>query len=128
MVAIALLGGACTEGVRTVPTPPSQPQNGRIDVGGYELAWQCRGQGTPTVMLDAGLGTAGTSEWFDFLPQLDPIGTRVCTYDRAGTGTSDPRPDGEAPRRQPRPRSCTSCSTKQASNRRSCSCRIRTPV
>ena len=49
------------------------------------------------MILDAGLDTAGTSEWFDFLPQLDAIGTRVCTYDRAGTGTSDPRPDGAAP-------------------------------
>jgi pimeloyl-ACP methyl ester carboxylesterase len=49
------------------------------------------------VLLDAGLDTAGTSEWFDFLPQLDAMGTRVCTYDRAGTGTSDPRPDGDAP-------------------------------
>ena len=94
---MVLLGGACTEGDRTVPTPSSQPQNGRVDVGGYELAWQCRGQGTPTVILDAGLDTAGTSEWFDFLPQLDAIGTRACTYDRAGTGSSDPRPEGEAP-------------------------------
>jgi pimeloyl-ACP methyl ester carboxylesterase len=66
-------------------------------VGGYELAWRCRGEGSPTVLLDAGLDTAGTSEWFDFLPQLDAMGTRVCTYDRAGTGTSDPRPDGDAP-------------------------------
>lgn len=95
MVAIVLLGGACTDGDPTVPM--SQPQNGRADVGGYELSWQCRGQGTPTVILDAGLDTAGSNEWFDFLPLLDPIGTRVCTYDRAGTGSSDQRPDGKSP-------------------------------
>jgi len=49
------------------------------------------------VLLDAGLDTAGTSEWLDFMPQLDALGTRVCTYDRAGTGASEPRPDGDAP-------------------------------
>ena len=87
----------CT-GDDSAPRPQRTAESaGRVDIGGYELAWQCRGEGSPTVILDAGLDTAGTSEWLDFLPQLDAIGTRVCTYDRAGTGTSDPRLDGEAP-------------------------------
>ena len=49
------------------------------------------------MILEAGLNTAGTSEWFDFMPQLEVVGTRVCTYDRAGTGTSERRPPGAAP-------------------------------
>jgi pimeloyl-ACP methyl ester carboxylesterase len=77
--------------------PSTTERAGRADVGGYELSWQCRGEGDPTVILDAGLDTAGMSEWFDFLPQLDALGTRVCTYDRPGTGTSDPRSRGDAP-------------------------------
>jgi pimeloyl-ACP methyl ester carboxylesterase len=78
-----------------VPEPSSSPTltGGRADVGGYELAYECRGEGEPTVILEAGLGGAGTSEFFDFMDRIaDP---RVCTYDRAGTGVSDERPGGE---------------------------------
>lgn len=32
------------------------PQNEKIDVGGYKLQILCKGQGTPTVVVDAGLG------------------------------------------------------------------------
>jgi pimeloyl-ACP methyl ester carboxylesterase len=44
------------------------------------------------VILEAGLNSDGTSTWFDFIPLLEDADTRVCTYDRAGTGMSDPRP------------------------------------
>jgi pimeloyl-ACP methyl ester carboxylesterase len=76
------------------PSPSPPPTGGRADVGGYELAWECRGQGETTVVLEAGLGAAGTEEFFGFLDRV--AGTaRVCTYDRAGTGVSDERPAGE---------------------------------
>jgi pimeloyl-ACP methyl ester carboxylesterase len=63
-------------------------------VGGYELAYECRGEGEPTVILEAGLGAAGTSEFFGFIDQVAGV-ARVCTYDRAGTGVSDERPAGD---------------------------------
>ncbi len=49
----------------------------------------CRGQGQPSVVLDAGLG--GTSlDWSRVHPPVARF-TRVCSYDRAGYGWSDGR-------------------------------------
>jgi pimeloyl-ACP methyl ester carboxylesterase len=48
------------------------------------------GSGTPTVVLEAGLG--GSSEaWRDVQPSLGRL-TRTCAYDRAGLGSSVARP------------------------------------
>ncbi len=96
-VALASCGGgeAAPSPSRSSDVSPSpEPAGGRADVGGYELAYECRGEGEPTVILEAGLGAAGTSEFVDFIHQVDEV-TRVCTYDRAGTGGSDDRPTGE---------------------------------
>jgi pimeloyl-ACP methyl ester carboxylesterase len=76
------------------PRPTTTPASGRADIGGYELAYECVGAGEPTVILEAGLGAAGTSEFIGFINQAAGT-TRVCTYDRAGTGASDGRPAGE---------------------------------
>ena len=65
---------------------------GRVDDGGYELVWMCRGSGSPTIVAEAGYDSAGTGTWFDLLGPLSQV-SRVCTYDRAGTGTSDARPN-----------------------------------
>ena len=85
---------ACGGGHVPPPSLSPAPTGGRVDVGGYELAWECRGEGEPTVILEAGLGAAGTSEFFGFIDRV-ASGARVCTYDRAGTGESDERPVGE---------------------------------
>jgi pimeloyl-ACP methyl ester carboxylesterase len=50
----------------------------------------CSGQGTPTVLLDSGLGDSFTS-WEKVQPEIAMF-TRVCSYDRAGIGYSDPSP------------------------------------
>jgi pimeloyl-ACP methyl ester carboxylesterase len=50
----------------------------------------CSGQGTPTVVLDSGLGDSFIS-WEKVQPQIAKF-TRVCSYDRAGIGYSDPSP------------------------------------
>jgi pimeloyl-ACP methyl ester carboxylesterase len=62
-----------------------------VDVGGYELFLQCIGEGSPVVVLEAGLNASGTSTWFDFQERFRAL-TRTCTYDRAGLGFSDRRP------------------------------------
>ena len=61
---------------------------------GRELALRCYGEGSPTVVLDAGSGDAGIGA-FQGLPLLEGLAqrTQVCTYDRAGLGASDPAPD-----------------------------------
>ncbi len=62
----------------------------RIDVGGYKMHINCTGQGTPTVVLDSGLGDSYIS-WHKVQPEIAKF-TRVCSYDRAGTGFSDSSP------------------------------------
>jgi pimeloyl-ACP methyl ester carboxylesterase len=90
---------ACGGGDTPSPSTPSRtsvsvdPSSGAADVGGYELTYECTGEGEPTVILEAGLGAAGTDEFFGFIDQVAGI-SRVCTYDRAGTGVSDERPAG----------------------------------
>lgn len=61
-----------------------------IDVGGYRLHIDCEGYGAPTVILDVGLGGSAL-EWRTVVDEIRGF-TRVCTYDRAGYGWSDPGP------------------------------------
>jgi pimeloyl-ACP methyl ester carboxylesterase len=72
--------------VRAYP-PPGQ----MVDVGGYRLHLNCTGTGSPTVVIDAGLGdwSASWSSWVQ--PEVAKT-TRVCTYDRAGMGHSEAGP------------------------------------
>ena len=60
-----------------------------IDVQGYRLHIHCVGSGSPTVVIDGGAGA-----WSIFYAhiQIRLSGARVCTYDRAGLGWSEPRP------------------------------------
>jgi pimeloyl-ACP methyl ester carboxylesterase len=61
-----------------------------VDVGGYRLHLKCAGAGGPTVVLEAGLG--GSSDGgIKVMPEVAKF-TRVCAYDRAGEGKSDPAP------------------------------------
>jgi pimeloyl-ACP methyl ester carboxylesterase len=61
-----------------------------VDVGGYSMHIYCSGQGTPTVILDSGLGDSYFS-WNKVQPGIANF-TRVCSYDRAGLGYSDSSP------------------------------------
>jgi len=67
------------------------PENGRlVDVGGYRLKLNCAGVGKPTVILEAGWGD-WSGEWNAVQPEIEKF-SRVCSYDRAGYGGSDPGP------------------------------------
>ena len=61
-----------------------------VDVGGRKLNVYCIGKGSPTVILDGGLGSDIT-EW-RFVQAAIARTTEVCSYDRAGNGFSDPAP------------------------------------
>lgn len=62
-----------------------------ISVGAHKLHIRCMGTGQPTILLEAGLG--GTSlEWNHIQGQLAQS-QRVCSYDRAGVGWSEPGPN-----------------------------------
>lgn len=59
-------------------------------VNGHRMHIHCMGSGSPTIVLDAGLGNDGLI-WGGVQPVLAKT-TRVCSYDRAGFGLSDARP------------------------------------
>jgi len=61
-----------------------------VDVGGYKLHINCTGEGSPTVILDAGWADYSAT-WIYVQPEVAKT-TRVCSYDRAGYGWSDPSP------------------------------------
>jgi pimeloyl-ACP methyl ester carboxylesterase len=54
--------------------------------GGRSLFVRCVGSGTPSVILEAGLG-GGAADWRHVQPELGRT-TRTCAYDRAGVGSS----------------------------------------
>jgi pimeloyl-ACP methyl ester carboxylesterase len=70
----------------------SFPAPGRtLDVAGHAMHLACTGTGSPTVVMDAGLG-GWSMDWSDVQPSV-ARSTRVCTYDRPGMGWSSPRPE-----------------------------------
>lgn len=64
----------------------------RYDVGNYKLHIYCQGQGSPTVIIDTGLGD-DSWDWIQIVKDSS-IKSQTCVYDRAGYGWSDvgPRP------------------------------------
>lgn len=68
-----------------------QPEGKLVDVGGYRLHIFCAGEGSPAVILESGLGVPGIG-WM-LVEQEAARFTRVCYYDRAGYGFSDPGPE-----------------------------------
>jgi pimeloyl-ACP methyl ester carboxylesterase len=87
-----LLGAAKTAQFRfagQVADPPGR----LIDVGTHRLHLRCQGPvtlGAPTIVLEAGLGESSLT-WAGLAPTLAAT-HRVCAYDRAGYGWSDPAP------------------------------------
>jgi pimeloyl-ACP methyl ester carboxylesterase len=67
------------------------PRGEMIDIGGRSLHLDCRGDGWPAVVIDAGAQDWSTG-WRRPQKAL-ARSTRVCTYDRAGLGWSDPTPE-----------------------------------
>jgi pimeloyl-ACP methyl ester carboxylesterase len=88
VLALALLGaGFLYENVSEARDRRFNPMTGRrFDVGGYKMHIDCTGQGSPTVILESGLGDTYVS-WRKAQPQIAKF-TGVCSYDRAGLGYS----------------------------------------
>jgi pimeloyl-ACP methyl ester carboxylesterase len=60
----------------------------RYPVNGHQMNIYCTGEGSPTVVLEAG-GVANSLWWYRVQGELEKH-TRVCAYDRAGQGWSEP--------------------------------------
>ncbi len=72
---------------------PAERRSGTLTLpSGESVNYWCAGQGSPGVLLEAGTDSGGTDAYPAAL--VDPLiaETTVCTYDRLGTGRSDPPP------------------------------------
>jgi pimeloyl-ACP methyl ester carboxylesterase len=67
--------------------PPGQ----WTDINYYSLHIYCTGEGSPTVILESGLSDFYVT-WAKVQPEIARI-TRVCSYDRAALGWSQPSPN-----------------------------------
>jgi pimeloyl-ACP methyl ester carboxylesterase len=88
VLALASIGGGY-ETAREAVDATAYPMPGQlIDVGGHSLHLNCTGSGSPTVVLEPGGG--GMSSNLGWITPGVARDTRVCVYDRAGRGWSEP--------------------------------------
>lgn len=94
---IGLVGlGAGYEAIMASGDATRYPAPGQlVDVGGYRMHIACMGSGSPTVVLNSGAG-GFSAEWSLVQPELAKT-TRVCAFDRAGMGWSEPGPGPRSP-------------------------------
>lgn len=93
LIVAVLFTGFLYENISEARERRFHPMPGRlVDIGGYKLHIYCTSHGSPTVILEAGMGDSFLS-WHKVQPETAKF-TRVCSYDRAGLGYSDssPRP------------------------------------
>ncbi|HVN44779.1 MAG TPA: alpha/beta hydrolase [Steroidobacteraceae bacterium] len=69
---------------------PYTPAGQLIDIGGRHINMHCAGSGRPTVILMAGI-FSWSLVWYKTQPLMAQT-TRVCAFDRAAYGFSDPPP------------------------------------
>ena len=96
LIAITLLtllaiAGACYQFIESRADAQRLYRPGRlVSAGTFRLNVYCTGRGSPTVVLEAGLADSLDS-WSRVQPEIARF-ARVCSYDRAGYGDSDPGP------------------------------------
>lgn len=90
IAALTLVGMAYESMARSADAERYPPPGQRVAVGGHRLHIHCTGTGSPTVVIDAGLGDWSTT-WAKVQPEVARQ-AHVCTYDRAGYGWSDAGP------------------------------------
>ncbi|MBD9356404.1 alpha/beta hydrolase [Methylomonas sp. EbA] len=89
IVSLTALAGAVYQTGTTVADLAAFPPPGQmIAVNGLNLHLYCLGSGSPTLILEAGLGENVLS-WYPVHAKLAQT-MRVCAYDRPGLGWSDP--------------------------------------
>lgn len=98
LAVLAAALGAAYQWMATRRDLAATPPPGRlVDIGGHRLHLWCSGAGSPAVVLESGLGGA-SFDWGYVQPAVAEF-TKVCSYDRAGMGYSDPGPFPRTTRR-----------------------------
>jgi len=90
LLLLAIVGGSYQAIASRVETQGYRHPGQLIPAGELRLNIYCTGRGNPTVVLDAGLADSLDS-WRHVQPDIARF-ARVCSYDRAGYGYSDPGP------------------------------------
>lgn len=67
-----------------------KPLGKLVDLGGHRLNVNCTGRGSPTIVVENGLGDF-SFDWSLVQSRVSAF-ARICTYDRAGYAWSDPGP------------------------------------
>jgi pimeloyl-ACP methyl ester carboxylesterase len=88
IITLSLLGFVYEAAAEASDRQSYRPPGQMVDVGGYRLHIHCTGEGSPTVILEAGAAAL----WAWVQPAVAQS-TRVCAYDRAGYGWSEPGPE-----------------------------------
>ena len=90
LIALIIVGCGYWSQVRATSLFEKQfPPSGKwVQVQGHRMHLDCTGEGSPTVLLDAGNGRMSL-DWSFVQPELAKT-TRVCSFDRPGYGWSDP--------------------------------------
>ncbi len=90
---LLLVVGSVWEQVERRQVAAAYPAAGRlVDIGGgRRMQIECRGTGSPTVVLETGLDYFGELAWAKVFDRLAEI-TRTCAYSRAGIVWSDDKP------------------------------------
>ncbi len=77
--------------ISTLTQAQDKPYPGElVNIGTHRLHINCVGKGSPTVIIDSGIG-GFSLEWLTIQNNLAD-NLKVCSYDRAGYGWSDPGP------------------------------------
>lgn len=91
LVAAAVAGSSSYNAIAVHQFWAANPPPGVFyTVNGHRMHMNCTGSGSPTIILDSGLGNDALI-WGGVQPVLSET-TRVCSYDRAGFGWSDALP------------------------------------
>ena len=88
ILALCAVGGGWQTVSEATESNPYLASGRLVDVGGHQMHLECTGSGSPTVVLEPGAG--GTSASMGWVAPAVANQTRVCVYDRAGRGASEP--------------------------------------
>jgi pimeloyl-ACP methyl ester carboxylesterase len=88
LVTLVLLGVAYQTIGTEIDKRNYAPRGQLYNVNGHQMHIYCVGDGSPTVILQA--GGAAESFWWYWVQNQMAAHTRVCAYDRAGLGWSEP--------------------------------------
>src|SRR5688572_27868029 len=73
------LAQASTEPTEEQPNATYVP-SGTVDVGGYELYYNCAGEGSPTIIIEPGFSEPGSRGTWNTVVAQGQHTTRICTY------------------------------------------------